>query len=366
MRHRNIHLYPAHFRSPVNAMAGVGPNDVASAMQEVVMPDELERMLSMGGAQGYIGIEPSGPLTTGQAFQMVRSLRLLNAAGVQMRVLLADWHAYINDKLGGDMARIKACGAYIQEALVTMGVDPERTTYLYASDYVNDPAYWELVIRVSKASSLQRIKRALTIMGRGEDEADLDASKLIYPAMQVSDIYYMRLDVALGGMDQRKAHMLARETVTKVGVPVKTPVALHFALLPSLTGVSAKEDAAEAKMSKSRPETAIFLHDTPEQIKGKLKAAFCPQGTLEGNPVTELARHVVLPHAGALHVKRPAKFGGDASFATWDELAAAYTGGKLHPADLKAAVADAIAELQRPVREHFERNPVHKAFERPA
>jgi len=338
--------------------------DVMAAMQEVVVPEELEAVLSRGGGQGYIGIEPSGLLTTGQAFQIVRSLKVLNSAGVQMRVLLADWHAYINDKLGGDMATIKSCGAYIREALVAMGVDEERTTYISASDYVNDPAYWELVIRVSKSSSLQRIKRALTIMGREEDEGELDASKLIYPAMQVSDIYYMRLDVALGGMDQRKAHMLAREAVAKVGVPVKTPVALHFALLPSLAGVSAREDAVEAKMSKSRPESAILIHDTPELIRSKLKGAFCPQGTLEGNPVIELARHVVLPHAGALHVRRSAKFGGDVSFTTWDELAAAYTGGKLHPADLKSAVADALAELQRPVREHFDRNPIHKQFER--
>jgi tyrosyl-tRNA synthetase len=345
------------------ALAKATAEDVMAAMQEVVVPEELERVLSHGDALGYIGIEPSGLLTTGQAFQIARGLRLLNDAGVRMRVLLADWHAYINDKLGGDMDAIKACGAYIKEALVAMGVDTGMTTYVYASEYMGDPDYWELVIRVSKASSLSRIKRALTIMGRGEDEGELDASKLIYPAMQVSDIYYMDLDIALGGMDQRKAHMLAREAASKVGKEVKSPVALHFALLPSLTGVSAKEDPSEAKMSKSRPETALFIHDTPDQIGSKLKGAFCPAGVVEGNPVTELARLVVLPLAGALDVKRPAKFGGDVTFDSWDALAQAYTSGALHPADLKAAVAGGLAELQRPVREHFDQNPVHRRFE---
>jgi tyrosyl-tRNA synthetase len=361
------------------ALAKATAEDVMAAMQEVVVPEELERVLSLGGAKGYIGIEPSGLLTTGQAFQIARGLKLLNDAGVHMRVLLADWHAYINDKLGSDMERIRACGAYIQEALVAMGVDTDMTTYVYASEYMGDAGYWELVIRVSKASSLSRIKRALTIMGRGEDEA---ASKLIYPAMQVSDIYYMDLDIALGGMDQRKAHMLAREAATKVGKKVKSPVALHFALLPSLTGDRIRDErpviveengkqklqapahiSIDAKMSKSRPETAIFIHDSTEIIKSKLKGAFCPAGVVEGNPVTELARLIVLPLAGALEVKRPAKFGGDVSFDSWDALAQAYTSGALHPADLKTAVASGLAELQRPVREHFDRNPVHKRFE---
>ena len=107
--------------------------ELMAAMQEVVMPDELEQVLSSGGTTGYIGIEPSGLLTTAQAFQIVRSVTLLHKAGVHMTVLLADWHAYINDKLGTDMDRIKRCGAYLQTAFETMGVDPEMTNYVYAS-----------------------------------------------------------------------------------------------------------------------------------------------------------------------------------------------------------------------------------------
>src|SRR5437016_1321312 len=90
------------------------------------------------------------------------------------------------------------------------------------------------VIRVSKASTVARIRRALTIMGRKEEEADLDASMLIYPAMQVADIHWMDLDLALGGMDQRHAHMLYRDVAPKLGW--KQVVALHTPLLPALDG----------------------------------------------------------------------------------------------------------------------------------
>jgi tyrosyl-tRNA synthetase len=338
---------------------------IVDSMQEVVQPDELERVLMSGSATGYIGIEPSGLLTTAQAFQIARSLKLLHAAGVHMTVLLADWHAYINDKLGTDLPRIKRCGEYLREAFTALGVDPGMTTYVYASDYAGDANYWELVVRTLKASSLNRIKRALTIMGREEDESELDSSKIIYPAMQVSDIYYLDVDIALGGMDQRKAHMLCRDVagkVGRVGNDVKIPVALHFALLPALSGGSVRDDPVAAKMSKSRPESALLIHDTPGEIHGKLKRAFCPAGELEDNPVTELARLIVMPNTDKLVVKRPEKWGGDMHFTTYDDLAESFESGQLHPADLKTAVADALAELQRPVRERFEGDPTHEEF----
>jgi tyrosyl-tRNA synthetase len=331
-------------------------------MQEVVLPKELEEVLGKDGTTGYIGIEPSGLLTTGQAFQIARSITLLHEAGVHMTVLLADWHAYINDKLGADMDLIKRCGAYIKEALTVLDVDPEMTRYVYASDYTDDPDYWELVIRTLKASSINRVKRALTIMGREEDEADIDSSKMIYPGMQVADIFYLDVDIALGGMDQRKAHMLCRDVTGKIGKPVKRPVALHFDLLPALTGGSVRDDPVAAKMSKSKPESALLIHDLPEDIDRKLKKAYCPADELEGNPVTELARLVVMPRMGELLIKRPEKWGGDMHFADWPTLAESFESGQLHPADLKAGVAEGLTELQRPVRERFEKDPIHEEF----
>jgi len=70
---------------------------------------------------------------------------------------------------------------------------------------------------MSKAATVRRIKRALTITGRKEKDADLDASKLIYPAMQVADIHWVDLGLALGGMDQRHGHMPYRDLAPKLG-----------------------------------------------------------------------------------------------------------------------------------------------------
>ena len=93
-----------------------------------------------------------------------------------------------------------------------------------ASDLVSQEGYWEMVLRVSKASSLKRMRRALSIMGRDEKDGDRDMSKFFYPAMQATDIYALEVDLALG-MDQRHAHMLARDATDKL--KLSKPVALH-------------------------------------------------------------------------------------------------------------------------------------------
>ncbi|VVC01256.1 Tyrosine--tRNA ligase [uncultured archaeon] len=58
-----------------------------------------------------------------------------------------------------------------------------------------------------------------------------------------------------------------------------------------------------------------------------------------------------------LKIERPAKFGGDAEFATIHELKKAYSEGKLHPMDLKNAVAKELIALLRPSRDYFARHP---------
>ena len=51
----------------------------------------------------------------------------------------------------------------------------------------------------------------------------------------------------------------------------------------------------EAKMSKSKPETMISIHDSPELVKKKLSKAYCPEKQIEGNPVLEVCKFVIFP-----------------------------------------------------------------------
>ncbi len=327
---------------------------VLRGAHEVVTRDELRDVLGRGGTpRAYIGLEPSGLMHIGTGFIVSSKITDLARAGFHTIVLLADWHAYINDKLGGDLGVIQACGEYFKDGFRALGV-PDSVEYLYANEFVSERDYWKSVLQVSKASSLARIRRALTIMGRKESAANLDASKLIYPAMQVADIHWMDLDLAYGGMDQRHAHMLYRDLAPKLGW--KQVVALHTPLLTGLQG-GARMDPIDTKMSKSDPDTSILLDDTPEEVDRKISKAYCPTETAEGNPILDIARMILFPRLGRLTVTRDAKYGGDMVCESFADLTAAYGRGELHPKDLKAAVAAELNRALEPVRSYFAAHP---------
>lgn len=322
--------------------------------EEVVTIEELRTVLQKPQPKAYIGFEPSGVVHLGWKI-CTNKINDFLACGFDFTVLLADWHAYINDKLGGDLEKIKLCGRYMQDCFAAMGVDTSKVRFVYASEYVNDAAYWELVLKTSKATSVARVKRAMDIMGRGEEEAEKDLSKLFYPAMQVSDIFYLQLDVAYGGTDQRHAHMLARDVAKKTGRIA--PVAIHTPLLTSLQA-GGRMNPIEAKMSKSKPETMITIHDTPEDVKKKLGKAYCPEKQVKGNPVLEICKFVIFPdlNGKTFLIQRPEKFGGNLEFTTYQALAEAFATG-LHPLDLKNATANHINKILAPVHLFFENHP---------
>lgn len=309
--------------------------------------------------RAYIGFEPSGTAHIGWMVCAETVNRLIDT-GFDVTILLADWHAFINDKLGGDMEAIKRCAKYMEDAFAALGVPAEKVTYRYAEEFASDKNYWALVIKCAKATSLARIRRAMDIMGRAEDEGDKDMSKFLYPAMQVADIFHMDMDLAYGGMDQRHAHMLARDVAKKVGA--KAPVALHTPLVPNLKGGQGRMDPAEAKMSKSDPSSGIFLHDTEKQVQKKIGKAHCPAGEKEDNPVLDLLRMVIAPRQTAFRIDRPEKFGGPLEYDSYQAIEDAFVAGELHPMDLKNGVASWLNSHLEPVRAYFEANPDNLNF----
>ena len=329
---------------------------VLRGAEEVVTREELRALLEKGRTpRAYVGLEPSGLMHIGTGLIVGQKVADLAKAGFHAIVFLADWHAYINDKLGGSLEAIQDCAEYFRDGFRALGL-PDSVEYLYANEFVTHPEYWQKVIAVSKASSVARIRRALTIMGRKEEEADLDASKLIYPAMQVADISWMDLDLAYGGMDQRHAHMLYRDVSPKLGW--KQVVALHTPLLPSLEG-GGRMDPIAGKMSKSKPDASLLINDTPGDVERKIGKAFCPPKETEDNPVLGIAKLILFPRRGSLTIVREAKFGGDVTFRSYAELAGAFGKGDLHPKDLKAGVASALNAELEPVRKYFAAHPEH-------
>ena len=326
---------------------------LARNTEEIVTEEELRKLLAeKPSPRSYIGFEPSGLVHLGWVI-CANKIKDLVDAGFEMTIFFADWHAYINDKLGGDIEKIRTCARYMEDCFEALGVPRDKVRFVLASEIMNGIDYWEKVMKVGKVTSLSRIKRAMTIMGRKEDDAELDSSKFLYPLMQATDIFMMDIDVAYSGIDQRRAHMLAREAGEKL--KWKVPVALHTPLLPGLKGVNRMDPVAN-KMSKSDPDSGILIHDSPADIDRKIKKAFCPP-EVEGNPLLAICKMVLFQRSPVFIIDRPEKFGGRLEFNSYEELEATYLAQKLHPMDLKNGVAKALSDQLAPVREYFEKNP---------
>ncbi len=345
---------------------------------EIVTEDELRQILEAKDEPlAYIGFEPSGIVHMGWAL-VTSKIKDLCDAGFKVIILWADWHAAINDKVGGDLDNIRAVAKYMEDCFIALGVPREKVEFRYAQDVVNDLTYWGDILKVGKVTSLSRIKRTMTIMGRKEDEADLDSSKIIYPLMQCVDMFHLGVDLAYAGIDQRRVHMLAREVADRFGW--KKPVAIHTPLLPGLKGgsrmngdgakdVSVKDVAKsmddqsaamiDMKMSKSDPTSSINIHDAPDSVKQKIKKAYCPpeKENESTNPILMMAKYILFPRLCRIDIERPEKYGGNVSYESYEALTEAYFSGDLSPVDLKAGVVDGINKVLAPVGEYFSAHP---------
>jgi tyrosyl-tRNA synthetase len=106
-------------------------------------------------------------------------------------------------------------------------------------------------------------------------------------------------------------------------------------------------------MSKSKPDTAIFIHDTPEEIKRKINKAFCPDKETEFNPIINWCERIIFPIKGKLKIKRPEKFGGNKEYLSIKELKMDFSKGSLHSLDLKNSVSESLTAILKPARDHF-------------
>ena len=368
----------------------VNPDAVVSAAlreptEELISPERLKAMAEAGERLvHYIGFEISGYVHLGTGLISMQKVADLQGVGVETQVFLADYHSWINRKLGGDLSTIRrVAGGYFKEALKVslklVGGDPEKTRFVLGSELYEKLGidYFTNVLKVSMEATLSRVRRSFTMLGRRESEA-LSFAQLLYVPMQVADIFSLGVNIAHGGMDQRKAHVIAIEVGEKAfGYK---PVAVHHHLLPALAmdqeswralvearRAGSREEfekvVADAKMSKSKPEGAVFIHDPPEVVRSKVLGAFCPAGEVELNPVLEIARYIIFRQLREPFEVVNKKTGARASFESYQSLEEAFREKKVHPLDLKEAVATRLAEILEPAYKHFAEGPGRQYLE---
>lgn len=332
-------------------------NLIKQVGEEIIGEEELLELLKSGKTlTAYDGFEPSGRIHIAQGILRVINVNKLTNAGIKFKFWVADWFALMNNKMGGDIEKIQTVGKYFIEVWKACGMDMKNVEFLWASEHM-DQEYWLRVLKIGMNNSVARITRCAQIMGRSEKE-ELSAAQIFYPCMQASDIFQLKVDIAQLGMDQRKVNMLAREVAPKLGFA--KPIAVHHHMLSGLgkppVGLEGAEAAIAKKMSKSNPDSAIFMTDSQEDIKRKINKAYCLEGETKDNPVLEYCKYIIFEKFDKFEVKRPEKFGGDVTYTSYADLEKDFAENKLHPMDLKATVTLLLDALIKPVREHFENN----------
>ena len=315
---------------------------------EVVTEEELRALADdPDGKRVYVGYEPSGVLHLGHLLT-ANMLIDLQDVGFEVVVLLADVHAYLNDK--GTFDEIAATAEIMREQFLAYGLDPEQTEFVFGSSYQLDEDYLLDLHEMARSTTLNRAQRAMAEIQGGETAK---VSHVVYPLMQALDIEYLDLDLAVGGLDQRKVHMLAREELPNVGYESRP--AIHTPILADLT-------TGVGKMSSSTGVT-ISMEDDADALAEKVNSAYCPptrdpepteDGEERENPVLELFQYHVFPRFESVVVERPDEYGGDLTYDDYESLAEDLDSGELHPADAKGTLASYLDELIAPGRERLQ------------
>ncbi|CAI0433546.1 unnamed protein product [Linum tenue] len=325
---------------------------VRSVGEECIQEDELLNLLTKKPQPiCYDGFEPSGRMHIAQGVMKTINVNKLTSAGCKVKIWIADWFAQLNNKMGGDLKKIRVVGEYLIEIWKSVGMDLEsgNVEFLWSSDEINSRAaeYWPLVMDIARRNKVPRIMRCVQIMGRSEKD-ELTAAQILYPCMQCADIFFLKADICQLGTDQRKVNMLAREYCDDIKRKNK-PIILSHHMLPGL-------QEGQEKMSKSDPSSAIYMEDSEGEVNVKIKKAFCPPKVVENNPCLEYIKYIVLPWFNEFKVERAPQNGGDKTFTTIEDLEADYASGALHPGDLKPSLSKALNKILQPVRDHFANN----------
>ena len=325
---------------------------VTRNLQEVIEEKELREQLEKKKEfTVYWGTMPTGSISIAYFFPMMKVADFLKA-GLKVKILLADLHAAL-DGVSWDILAKRY--EYYKEAIVTIlktiNVDISKLEFVKGSELQLNQKYFHDMLKLSTISSTHDCLKAASEVVKLGDNPKL--SGLIYPLMQALDEEYLHVDAQFGGMDQRKIMVYAREYLPKIGY--KPRIELLNPLIRGLVGV---------KMSSSIESSKIDTLNDEETVKNKLNKADCVAGDPE-NGVMALLQYLIFvikeDRKETFIVERPEKYGGNLEYKTYARLEEDFVAKKVHPLDVKNAVAKEINKLLKNFRENKKLHELHSA-----
>jgi len=223
--------------------------------EEIITEEDLRNLLETNDhPEHYQGFEISGLLHLGTLLMSGNKINDLAEAGFKVKVFLADWHTFINNKLGGDWDRIVKASKYFAEAFKFYC--PKVEIILGSEFYHHNDEYWKDVIRFSKKISLARTMRCLTIMGRSEREK-IEFGQLLYPPMQAVDVKYIGRDLV-----NRVLASLFRDR----GVKILDNYQLNIGGNTDFLNMTVEERLRTKRISKTEAVTSLIPYELKTRI----------------------------------------------------------------------------------------------------
>ena len=314
---------------------------------EIVTEEELKYLLKKKTSpKVYCGWSITGKPHIGYFLPVIKLADFLKA-GMKVTILLANLHGAL-DKTPLNLLEKRY--EYYQKTIPLLfkcvGVDLKNLKIVKGSNFQTSEDYAFDLLKLSTFTTIHDAKKASSDVVKQEDNPKL--AGLIYPLMQALDEEYLEVDIQYGGLDQRKIMMFAREHLPKLNYPKR--IEIMGPLIPGLT--------EDGKMSASIAHSKIDLLDTPEMIQKKLNQAFCPEGKIEENGILSLMKYVIFvlkeDNKKELIIERPEKFGGTLTYSNYKDLEKDYAEKKIHPMDLKNALAKELTKLLEIIRTEME------------
>jgi tryptophanyl-tRNA synthetase len=229
----------------------------------------LEDYINGRGFFLYTGRGPSGPMHIGHLIPFILTKWFQDKFRVNVYIMITDDEKYW-DEPGMSIRDVRRWAYENTLDIIAVGFDPDRTFVFHDIEYIGK--LYPMAVKVAKRINFNTAKAVFGFTG------STNIGLIFYPALQVvPTLFEKRRCLIPAAIDQDPYWRIQRDMAESLGY-YKT-AAIHSKFMPPLTGL-------EGKMSTSKPETAIFLHDDPKTVRFKImRYAFSG-----GQPTVELHR----------------------------------------------------------------------------
>ncbi len=281
----------------------------------------------------FSGIKPSGSVHLGNLLGALRNWVALQDRAEAVYCVV-DLHALTAPQ---DPAELRASTLSLAQMLIAVGLDPDRCT-LFVQSHVHEHS--ECAWLMECTAAFGELRRMTQFKDKSDQGGFVSGGLFTYPALQAADILLYDTDEVPVGEDQRQHIELTRDIAERFNSRYGDTFVVPEAVVPPAGARVMDLQQPDNKMSKSEdsPQGSISLLDEPAAIEKKVKRAVTDSdGEVRFDVAAKPGVSNLLSILGAATGREPDEASEDID----------------RYGDLKAATAEAVIEMLRPIQARY-------------